>query len=323
MFQLDGSAWSGLNEDMASQAYVSVRIDRERIRRNAQEIQRRSAVALYAVIKADAYGLGAGLVAEAIGDLVDGWCVFSLAEAIEAQLWQRTRKPVIALGPPLSLEPEEYLVHHVRPAVSNAEEARLLRQADPVLCVDTGMQRFACGAEQIDEVIEAGQIREAFTHATRMEHVQRLVELTQGRGLKLHAAASSLLDRPEARLDAVRPGLALYRGAVRVSAPLVEVHQSRGPVGYTGFSAQRHGVILAGYARGLHAGPCLVNGQCRQIPEVGMQSAYVELGPEERVGDEVVLLGDDLLPDHLAPAWASTPHEVLLRLSKAGRRTYL
>ena len=35
----------------------------------------------------------------------------------------------------------------------------------------------------------------------------------------LHAAASSLLDDPAARLDAVRPGLACYRGVVRVAPP--------------------------------------------------------------------------------------------------------
>ena len=65
---------------------------------------------------------------------------------------------------------------------------------------------------------------------------------------RLHAAGTALLGIPEARLDAVRPGLALYRGAVRVSAPLAEVHASAGPVGYSGFtpSTGRHGVILAG-----------------------------------------------------------------------------
>ena len=43
------------------------------------------------------------------------------------------------------------------------------RDARPILCVDTGMQRFACAREQIDDVIRAGAIDEAFTHAVTLE----------------------------------------------------------------------------------------------------------------------------------------------------------
>src|SRR5207249_1272045 len=115
-----------------------------------------------------------------------------------------------------------------------------LRRANQVLSVDTGMQRFACPRDQIDAVIRAGDIKEASTHATRLEHVERLVELVVRRGMKLHAAGSSLIHEPRARLDAVRPGLALYAGAVRVSTHLAEAHRSCGPVGYSGFTSSHH-----------------------------------------------------------------------------------
>src|SRR5205814_7594624 len=114
----------------------------------------------------------------------------------------------------------------LRPAVSTVEQATALRKADPILCVDAGMQRFACPASEIDRVIAAGGCREAFAHAPTMEHVKKFKEVIAGRKLRLHAAASSLLDEKDAWLDAVRPGFALYHDAIQVTTKLVEVHES-------------------------------------------------------------------------------------------------
>ena len=184
------------------------------------------------------------------------------------------------------------------------------------------MQRFACPPSQINAVIAAGGCREAFAHAPTMERVKRFKEITAGRGLKLHAAASSLLDEKDAWLDAVRPGIAFYRDAVQVTTNLVETHDSHRPAGYTNFTASRFGVILCGYCNGLRKGPCLVNGQPRRILEVGMQSAFVEIGEKDRVGDEVVLLGDGLAPETIAKDWNCTPHEVIVRLAASGVRDH-
>jgi alanine racemase len=142
---------------------------------------------------------------------------------------------------------------------------------------------------------------------------------------KLHAAGTALLEEPDAWLDAVRPGLALYHDAVRVAAPLVEARDAAGPAGYGGFfpSTGRLGVIIGGYSDGMRAGAtCLVNGQRRLIPEVGMQSAFVELGAGDTVGDEVVLLGDGITVQDVATAWGTSPHEMLYRLSRIGDRVY-
>ena len=188
------------------------------------------------------------------------------------------------------------------------------------------MQRFACPVREVERALEAGRCDEAFTHAARPEQARRLSDLVGRRdpALRLHAAGSALLDVPEAWLDGVRPGLALYRGAVRVSSRLVEVHNSAGPIGYTGFtpSTGRHGVILAGYSNGLRPGPCLVNGRMSSIPEVGMQSAYVECARGDRAGNDVVLLGDALTEDAVASAWRTTPQLVLVHLCASGEREY-
>src|SRR5688572_22406743 len=309
---------------MAASMHVNVDVDLARIVQNVRAIREKVAVYVLPVIKADAYGLGAWQVASALADVANGFCVFSLAESEASELHTLTDKPTMALGPPTSTDPDWYLRRRVRPAVTTVEDARALRRANPILCVDTGMQRFACPPNQIEAVIEAGDIHEAFTHATRVEHAERLVELLGGRGITLHAAATALLDEPRAYLDAVRPGWAIYRGAARVTTPLVETHAATGPAGYSGFTSTtgRHGIILAGYSNGIRPGPCAVNGQRRRIIEVGMQSAFVEIGPSDKPGDDVVLLGDELSETDIAAAWGTSPQEALLQLARSGQRKY-
>jgi len=313
---------------MTRSRHVNVSVDLSRVRANAEAIKRQvgPGVEVIAVVKADGYGLGAARVAAAVADVADRFCVFSLNEAVDADLWNLTGKPAMTLSPPQSADPQDYLRHGVRPAVMSAEQAAALRDARCVLCVDTGMQRFACPPGEVEAALRAGGCDEAFTHAARVEAARRLVETVGGRarGLRLHAAGSALLNEAAARLDAVRPGLALYRGAARVSTRLLEVHDSAGPVGYTGFTPAtgRHGVVPAGYSNGLRPGPCLVNGRPSRVLEVGMQSAYVECAPTDRAGDEVVLLGDAPSEDAVAAAWGTTPQLVLVHLCAAGERHY-
>lgn len=305
--------------------HVNVTIDLARVRKNAAEVAARVGVPVWATIKADAYGLGASRVAAALADVVEGVCVFALAEAVAIDLWKLTGKPAIALGPPETLDPDRWIEAHVRPAVATVDQALQLADAAPVLCVDTGMQRFACPAADVGAVLEAGNINEAFTHATRVEHVRRLREATVGRKLRLHAAATGLLDEPEARLDAVRPGLALYRGAVRTRARLADVRRSAGAIGYGGWRSESgfHGVILAGYSHGLRPGPVMLNGRRQRITEIGMQSAYVTLDEGDRMGDEVVLLGEGLTEAEVGFAWEATPHHAVLVMAGMGERSYI
>ena len=307
---------------MSRSPSVNVSIDLRRVRANAEAIARETRVAMLAVIKADAYGLGAAQAAETIRDLVEAFCVFRPQEAIEAEVWDRTARTAIAIGPPLSTNADDYRSAHVRPAVSTVSQASALRPARPLVCVDTGQQRFACPGDQAGEVIRAGGCEEAFTHATTLDQVRALRAAVEGKVGRLHAAGSSLLGQPEAWLDAVRPGLALYEGAARISTRLAEVRKTNGPAGYTGFTSTWHGVILAGYSNGLRPGPCLVNGRRSRILEVGMQSAFVETEAGDRAGDEVVLLGDGLSEQHVGDAWRTTPHEALLRMAGSGLRSY-
>jgi alanine racemase len=313
---------------MVPSSHVTVEVDLARIRRNAQEIASRTGVEVIAVVKADAYGLGARRVAEAIADVVGGFYFFDAAEVFDAKLREVTdRRALCLLG--TSQDAGDYLSAKIQPVVWTADRAAKLKRANPIVSLDTGQQRFACEADKLLKVMEAGDCREVMTHASDLDQVRRFRETietklstTQRKGLRLHVAGSALLNHKEAWFDAVRPGLALYRDAVRVATPLVEVRDSAGPAGYSGFSARRFGVILAGYSQGLAPGDCVVNGRRQRILEAGMQSAFVEIDQRDRVGDVVTLVGDGLEIDAVGEAWNVRPQEALFRLARAGEGAY-
>ncbi len=306
---------------MTPSAHVNVYVDLPRIGANIEAIRARTGKPVIAVVKADAYGVGARVIARYIAGLVEAFYVFDFAEAAAHDLHEMGRPTLALMG--TSDDPADYLARKVRPIVWTTQRATALRTARPVLSVDTGQQRFGCRPQDVEEVKRAGGCDEAMTHASTLAQAQLLQDLLANRAT-LHAAGTALLDEPAAWLDAVRPGFALYRGAVTVSAHLSETHNTRGPAGYSGFVSPtgRHGVILAGYSNGLRPGPCLVNGVRRAILEVGMQSAFVELGTNDKVGGDVTLLGDELTEDHVAAGWSTSPHHALLQLASSGRRTY-
>lgn len=303
---------------------LTVSVDLGRVVGNAARIRERVGAGrlVYAVVKADGYGLGAFAVARAVAGVCDGYYAFDLSEAVGAEL-KAIGKPVIVVDQPWrGYTADDYRAAGVRPIVGSRERLGELAALDPVLSVDTGMRRFGVEADEIAGVLKAFDVREVMTHASRFEQVGLLVELAGGGDRKLHAAASALIDEPRAWLDGVRPGLALYRGAMRVSTRVIEardVHGVAGAVGRAGygqFEAERVGVILGGYSDGMKAGVCLVRGERRRVYEVGMQSGYVELKAGEGVGEEVVLLGDGLTEAEVAAAWGVSEQEVLVRMGR-------
>ena len=295
-------------------AHVVVNLDR--VRANAEVIRNRVKVRLVAVVKADAYGLGAPQVADALASVANEFAYFSIHEAREVG------RPGIVLGPPEG-DAAAYRELSLRPAVANHADAERFAGLPVAVKLDTGMQRFGCPAEQLDGLLRMSRAEDVFTHAMELPAAQMLRDACRGRPQWLHAASTSLLDCPEAWLDAVRPGLALYRGALRVSTRLVCVRDTVGGVGYTQFQCPRVGVILVGYSNFLGAGPVLINGQRQRLLEVGMNTAFVSVDGSARVGDEVVLLGDGLSEAELAVQLRCREHEILCRYGAMGQRSYV
>lgn len=295
--------------------HIIVTVDLDRIRASAEQIRARTGVPLIAVVKADAYGLGAARVAEALEPIVDDFAYFTLDEA------RAVGRPGLVMGPPDG-QPADYRELRLRASVSDRAEISRFAGQPVAVNVDTGMQRFGCRPEELDDLLERSSAKEVFTHAVDASSAELLRSLRGDGALFMHAAASALLNCPEAWLDAVRPGLALYEGAVRVSGRLMAVREPRGPMGYTRFECRRVGILQCGYANGLRAAPVLVNGRRQRILEVGMNTCLLSVDPADRAGDEVVLLGDGLTEAELGVELNARPHEVLCRYTELGVRHY-
>ncbi len=294
---------------------IDVTVDLARVRANARSIKRQTRRPLIAVVKSDAYGLGAVEVAKALAGVADEFAYFSLDEA------RRVGRPGLVLGP-LSGSAEAHMRLRVRPAISSPAEARVIGRIPVALNVDTGMRWLGCPPNQIDAIRRSCRVVEAFTHSITVTGARLLETYCGGKVPRLHAAGSRLLNRPSAWLDAVRPGLALYRGAVTVRTRLALVRDLDGPAGYRRFRAVRTGVILCGYSQGFAPGLVSVNGCRRRVLEVGMNTALVEVGRRDAVGDSVVLLGGPMTEEVIAKAIGCTPHEVLCRFTALGPRRY-
>lgn len=301
---------------MPRSPHVTVTVDLDRIRANAEALAAHIGVPLIAVVKADAYGLGAEPVADAIEAVVERFAVFGPADALALG------RPALALGPVVA-EAARYRALQLRPCVGSAAEAEAMRGLRVAINVDTGMQRFGCPPAELDALLARCDAAEVLSHAVTVEAAERLQAVAGHLGLPLHAAGSALLHEPRAWLDAVRPGDALYAGALEVTAPLVTVRTTHGPVGYTGFEHRQVGVILVGYAQGLRAGAPVWIGETRQqLLEVGMNAAFVGVPPGARVGDAVELVGRHVEALEVATALALTPQQVCCLYAGLGERRY-
>lgn len=202
-------------------------------------------VAVYGVVKADAYGHGAIAVGRALAPLCDALAVSLVEEGLELREAGITT-PILVLGAYYDRYQSEVIEEGLTPVVYQAADLERFAQApvrrrrgaaalgpiDVHLKVDTGMNRLGIAARELPAVVERGatlaRVRLAglCTHfasadladeAPTREQIalfQACLAAARARGLPpavVHAANSAASLRfAEARFDAVRPGLALY-----------------------------------------------------------------------------------------------------------------
>lgn len=310
-------------------------------------------VALMAVLKADGYGHGAVKVARTALNNGAAYCgVASLNEAAALRA-ANIDAPILILGYTPAWHAREALLRDVTVTLYDLDVARafsraaidLRRPARAHIKIDTGMGRLGVLPKDAVAFINAVaelpgiEIEGLFTHFscadtdlefTRLQ-LSRFLEIVHNPQSKIqnpkwiHAANSAAtLALPEARLNMVRVGLALYGlspfGEEQTALPDV-VEQLRpalawkttisqvktlpdgAPVSYGATyrcqGERRIAVIPVGYADGFrrapqHFGEVLVRG--RRAPIVGrvcMDQTMIDVTdiPGARIGDEVALIG--------------------------------
>jgi alanine racemase len=366
-----------------------VEVDLAAIIGNARTVRAVTGTDVVAVVKADGYGHGAVAVARALtaARAVAGFGV-SLVEEGVALRDAGVMAPVLVMGPSQHGGEDDMVMAGLTPVIASAEELAALasvarrrgRTIDAHLKVDTGMGRLGVAeAEAPGIAAEAGRAgiavvglmthfacadtddpddRDSMTRAQlrRFDAVDRAVTAA-GAPLRVrHAANSSgALLFPEARLDLVRTGIAIYghgrwpaaaahqpQAAMRL---VTEVAQLRtiaagASVGYGATwraeRTSRVAVLPLGYADGL---PRRASGRAQaairghRVPLVGVISMDIAIAdvtdvPEIAVGDAAVLLGRASGGASISVAeyggWAGlSEYEVTCGMSKRVPRTYV
>ena len=342
---------------------------------------------LCAVVKADCYGHGLKTLLQTIAEQADCLGVTTPAEALYVRLLGYegevlTFFPACSCGNGGEMRDAlgELVAGNVTLTVTSADEVPAIAAAASAVGskarvhvkIDTGMGRsgvpaeraagLVCRVRECDSILLSG----LYTHfATADEDDKsfarrqlglflRTVDACGGReGLCLHAANSAAtIDLPEAHLDMVRPGIAVYgyqpsddmhsrlplRPAMRLTATLMQIKEvpagSRCGYGltHTFDRPSRIGLVPIGYADGYlrdlsNAAAVRVAGAEAPVRgRVSMDQTIVDLTdiPQARVGDEVEIISPDPAAPHsvegLARAAGTIPYEITCRLGHRVRR---
>jgi len=214
-----------------------VEIHRENLRHNVQEISRRVASRpILAVVKNNGYGMGVTNVAQLLDPQreIFGFAVVKLHEATSLRD-AGIRKPILLLGPFDDRNLEDAVARGIMPMIytplGSALDKIAAKTQKPVplhICIDTGIGRVGVPYQDVATLIrdlasrKSVQIQGTMMTFTEdpdfdKEQLRRFHETCaslENEGIALgkkHAASSfSLFQHPEAFLDMVRPGMAIY-----------------------------------------------------------------------------------------------------------------
>ena len=335
---------------------------------------------LLAVVKADAYGHGAVAVARAALDAgAASVGVATIDEGIELRA-AGIRAPILLLGYTPPEEAETVVAHGLAATVFQPETARALSAAAgraglPVrvhLKIDTGMGRIGVApsralalarelsalggvvlegccthfatADQLDLEPARVQLK------TFLTVLRRLEDAGVPPGIRHAANSAAVLALPEAELDMVRPGIALYgippashlgervrlRPAMRLRARVSHVKRVEAgtPIGYGHVYRTARATTIAtvpiGYGDGY---PRLAGGRSdvalgsRRLPVVGrvsMDQCTIDADDAAvRVGDEVELWGEGVRIEEVAVAAQTIAYEILTGVSRRVPRIFV
>ena len=195
---------------------------------------------LMAIIKADAYGHGAVIVAQTLEDVADAYGVAILEEGIELRQ-AGINKPILILGYTPAPLYSAMIKYDIATAVFEYDMAKKMsdtaekmgKKAKVHIKLDTGMSRI--GFKQDDESLAVIkkiaelpgiEIEGCFTHFATMDEKDKtkamkqferymdFVKRIEDAGIKIpvkHVSNSAgIIEKPEVNLDMVRDGICVY-----------------------------------------------------------------------------------------------------------------
>ncbi len=311
-----------------------------------------------AVVKADAYGLGAERVARALTKV--GCSRFYVAWPQEGEVARRAvgAGPEIFVfhGPPTDTL-AVFKAHGLTPVLNSLQQIELWlghdASAPAAVHVDVGMNRLGVSESQWAEAARmlpkpvrlVGHLacgdEESALNAVQLERFERAAKLWPGVACSL-SATGGIYQGQSYHFDEVRPGIGLYGGGpasrtvVTLTAPVLQVRDIRRgeTVGYSASWAAQNDATLAtvglGYADGFlrsasNRGLGFVAGQKRPIVgRVSMDLIVVDVtGLSVSVGDDIEFLGPNMPLAEVAGTMGTIDYEILTRLGSRLTRRYV
>jgi len=351
-----------------------VEVHPENLRFNVEQIHRRvEARPILAVVKNNGYGLGVANAAGLLEPLpaIAGFAVVKLQEAL-ALRDAGIRKPVLVMASLAEADLEEAVRREITSLVftpvADALEriaAKLQRSVPIQVCVDTGIGRLGVPYRKAAALIHDLAARQSvsiqgtmmtFTEDPDFDREQLLRFRSLCEGLKkqgallgrMHAASSfALFRQPDAFLDMVRPGMAIYgaysepefrnagvlelRPAVSLKARVAYVKQLKkaDSAGYNRAYVAQDDVWVAtlpvghadGWPRAAAKGARVrIGGELYPvIASVSASHTIVEIGREPRVqiGDVATLFDwqEGSRPEDVAAACSSSVYDLTMHLN--------
>lgn len=355
---------------------VTATVDLAAIRHNLGVVRKtapRSKV--MAAVKADAYGHGAVEIARTLESAqVDALAVACMEEAMQLREAHLLTTPIALLEGVISIEEAALAVYErLQVVVHDHWQIALLEQLPASAEVqvwfklDSGMHRLGFPLADVPRLVETlkrhpgWKLQGWITHLAcadeldnpaTAEQMRRYNEaLRQVPGARSIANSAGLLAWPAARVDWVRPGLALYGAsplpgkigrdlglmpALTLESRLIAVREYAAgePIGYGQAwrtpERMKVGVVAVGYADGVHR--CLPSGtplllRGTRVPLVGrvsMDMVTIDLRPvpDATVGESVQLWGDGLPAEEIAAHAGTLAYELFCGLTQRVRFCY-
>ncbi|HEY1077584.1 MAG TPA: alanine racemase [Fontimonas sp.] len=328
-----------------------------------------------AAVKADAYGHGAVPVARALEAAgVDALAVACLEEAMTLRQ-AHIQAPIALLEGIISAEEAALAVYErLQIVVHDHWQIELLEQLPDSarltvwFKIDTGMHRLGFPVGDVPRLQQTLRRHPGWTFAGWMTHLacadepdnpftplqlSRFETALQGvPGPRSIANSAGLFGWPQARVDWVRPGLALYgcsplpqfdaaalglRPAMRLESRIIAIREYAAGEGigyglrYRNPVAARIAVVSVGYADGMHRAfvdgtPVMIRGRRAYLAgRVSMDMIMVDLREvaDAQVGDAVLLWGPGLPAEEVAGRADTIAYELFCGLTRRVRFDYV
>lgn len=337
-------------------ARAILEINAKRIEENVKALYSFTGKKIIAVIKADAYGVGAEYIAPILNELneVDSFAVACAEEGVELRNIG-IEKEILVLGGVLEEEIELIEEYRLTPVISDYAHLKVIgnRNINFHVKYDTGMGRLGF----LSEVIKDNRITGIMSHLSspadkefslkQIETFGKIVEEYKDVE-KIHLESSAGIVYKVPYTTHIRVGLALYgekplrnypieiKPALRLRAKLISVKEvpENYPISYsrTYITSRktRIGIVAFGYADGLmkslsNRGFLLYGEEKLKIlGNITMDMTIVELGDvNAKVGDYVDIVNENRSFTLLARDARTIPYELMCDLSKRVKRVVI